>query len=190
MSVEAKKGNSNLLKMYCIYTRIVLHSLFVRKVWSCKTSDAVALQPWRPEHAEDGCGYHFHIGCQGICRVVLFMHPLAHFFTSSWTRLLLPVVHGADSSAGSRAVHSEGEILFYALLFFTKKKKANFYSKYPPSLPPSLPAATPPHRASEGDSGNGGRHPQIYTECTLEPHRWVTNNLPPFYWEPGPGPVY
>lgn len=46
-------------------------------------------------------------------------------------------------------------------------KKANFQSKYTPPLP----AATAPHRASEGYSGHGGRHPQIYTERTLEPHR-------------------
>lgn len=130
----SKEGNSNLLKMYYIYTRSVSHSVFVFKVWSCKTSDAVALQPWRPEHAEDGCGYHFHIGCEGICRVVLFMHPLARFFASSWTRLLLPVVHRADSSAGSGAVHSEGEILFYALLSFTKKRHIFLADVFPPPL--------------------------------------------------------
>lgn len=128
----SKEGNSNLLKMYYIYTRSVSHSVFVFKVWSCKTSDAVALQPWRPEHAEDGCGYHFHIGCEGICPVVLFMHPLARFFASSWTRLLLPVVHRADSSAGSGAVHSEGEILFYALLSFTKKRQIFLADILPP----------------------------------------------------------
>lgn len=48
--------------------------------------------------------------------------------------MLLPVVHRADSSAGSGAVHSEGEILFYALLSFTKKRHIFLADILPPPL--------------------------------------------------------
>lgn len=99
------------------------------------------------------------------------------------------VVYRTDSSAGSRAVHCEGMILIsdkvkafsFSVRIYSKKKL----------LTCSLwPAATASHRASESESKRGGRDPQVYAECTVEPYRRVTHNLPPFHWEPGFGSVH
>lgn len=36
------------------------------QVWSSQTCYAVAVQSWRPKHAEDGCSYNFHSCCKGM----------------------------------------------------------------------------------------------------------------------------
>lgn len=79
----------------------------------------MAVQPRGPEHAEDGCRYHFHTGCQGICCVELVMHSqhICGVISNLVDGLLFPVVHRADGSAGCRAVHSQGKILISAPFF-------------------------------------------------------------------------
>lgn len=47
----------------------------------------MALQPRRPEHAEDGRGHHFHLGCQGKCHGVSFF-CICHICLPHLTQIL------------------------------------------------------------------------------------------------------
>lgn len=113
---------------------------------------------------------------------VVFIFVSSHLSPSSHTYLIFgAAVHRADGPAGSGDVHSEGELLASApwcsltCLCSLAKKRGKC------SLTSNSPAATASHRASEGHPGHGGRHPQVYSECPVEPHGRVADDLPPFY---------
>lgn len=81
--------------------------------------------------------------------------------------LSFQVVHGADGSAGSRAVYREGKV--------PPAERSSSITNSPGEqiimpICPLPPAATASHSASEGNSGCGGRHPQVHAKCSVESH--------------------